>query len=223
MPHWYPVMLRLDGRDCLVAGGGEVAERKTEGLLQAGASVTVVSPSATRRLSEWAAEGRVRWLAREAAGADVEGAALVFAATDNPSANRMIADAARALGIPVNVADDGEAGDFLVPATVRRGDLILTASASGAGPAFASRIAGELAEAYGPDYEDLVKTLKEIRLLVKAEVPDASERRALLRAAAGDEAIAMWRSREGMADKPRMLEALRRIANRRGSATETNG
>ncbi|MFC5402103.1 precorrin-2 dehydrogenase/sirohydrochlorin ferrochelatase family protein [Cohnella soli] len=220
MAQWYPLLLRMDGRPCLVVGGGEVAERKTEGLLDAGASVTIVSPAATPRLSEWAATGRLRWLVRQAAGTDVEGATLVFAATDDPDVNRAIADAARERGIPVNVADDGEAGDFLVPATVRRGELILAASASGAGPAFASRIARELATSYGPDYASLVDTLKEIRQFVKTQVIDATERRKLLRAASGDEAIAIWRKHNGEMGLPQLLEILRQIANGHNAETE---
>ncbi|MFC4600421.1 precorrin-2 dehydrogenase/sirohydrochlorin ferrochelatase family protein [Cohnella hongkongensis] len=214
MPGWYPLLLRLDGRKCVVFGGGAVAQRKTGGLLEANADVHVVSPQITPALLEWSRLGRLRWSEREAEEKDMEGATLVFAATDRPEVNARLAEAAAERGIPANVADDGENGDFIVPAVLRRGGLVLTASASGAGPALPVRIVGELAERYGPIYNENVEVLRTIRRIVKAEVEDPAERRALLAAAVTDEALAEWRAASWLHDADKLVAALRQLAKR---------
>ncbi|RKP54228.1 bifunctional precorrin-2 dehydrogenase/sirohydrochlorin ferrochelatase [Cohnella endophytica] len=216
MSQWYPVMLNLEGRVCVVFGGGAVAERKTQGLLDAGADVRVVSPTLTRVMKQWVSEGRVRWIEREAEDSDVFGATLLFAATDNRAVNRRLAETARELGVPANIADDGECGDFIVPAVLRRGDLVLTASASGTGPALSARIISELAVKYGPEYNESTQALKAIRAIVKAEVGNSEERRELLRAAVSDDALEEWRYSPWLRqDKAQLIERLRQRAHDR--------
>ena len=114
-------------------------------------------------------------------------------------------------GVPVNLADDGEAGDFLLPAVVRRGRFVLAASTSGVSPSLASRVARELADKYGPEYEAYTDALREIRMIVQSLVADAAERRRLLSAAA-DESFLRHELRErGEVGDPRQwIEALRR-------------
>ncbi|WP_372632541.1 bifunctional precorrin-2 dehydrogenase/sirohydrochlorin ferrochelatase [Cohnella sp.] len=214
MAGWYPVLLRLDGRKCVVFGGGAVAQRKAGGLLEANADVHIVSPKVTPALLEWSQVGTLRWTAKEAEERDMDGAILVFAATDRPDLNRRLAEAAAERGIPANVADDGESGDFIVPAVLRRGDLILTASASGAGPALPVRIIGELAERYGQNYNENVEDLRTIRRIVKAHVADPSERRALLGAAVTGEALAEWRAASWLDDEDKLIARLRQLAKR---------
>lgn len=208
----YPILLDLTGKPAVIAGGGAVAERKAAALLEAGGDVRIVAPAMTPRLQEWAADGRLRWIEREAREDDLNGAALFYAATDDAEANRRLAEAARARGVWTNVASDGEAGDFVTPAVVRRGELVLAVSASGAGPALAARVARELAERYGPDYARLAAVLRAVRRAAKAGVSDAQERRRLLAASASDEAIAVWR--ETSPDEPpeKLVERLRKLA-----------
>jgi len=212
---WYPLMLKLNDRKCVVVGGGAVGERKTAGLLDSGADVVVVSPTATPALQEWAAAGRIRLLAREAADSDLEGAVLVFAATDQPSVNARIIAAARSRGIPVNSADDGDNGDFAVPAVLRRGDLHIAVSAAGASPALSSRVIRELSERYGAEYGEYTEALRYIRSVVKAEIADAAERRLLLRTAAAEDALEEWRNAPWLGDKDKLLARLRQRAKER--------
>jgi precorrin-2 dehydrogenase / sirohydrochlorin ferrochelatase len=203
-------MLNISGKRCVVIGGGPVAERKAAGLLAAGAQLTVVSPLVTPELGRMADAGAIEWLAREASQADVAGAALVFAAAGEREVNRQAAEAARRLGIPVNVADDGENGDFLVPAVLRRGRFVLAAGVSGAGPSLAVRIVKEFAERYGPEYTGYAEALRHIRRTVKSYVADPEERRRLLTAAAEADALEEWRQAEWLAADPhRLLERLR--------------
>jgi precorrin-2 dehydrogenase/sirohydrochlorin ferrochelatase len=216
MTEWYPILLDIEGRKCVVIGGGSVAQRKAAGLLQANAAVEIISPCVTPLLREWADAGRLQIREREAQESDLEGAVLVFAATDHPEMNRWVAGIAKKREIPVNVADDGDEGTFLVPAVLRHGGLVLSASASGASPALATRIIQELADRYGPEYKDNIEVLRAIRGIVKSEVSDISERSALLRAAVTDEALEEWRSASWIQDKDRLLARLRqRLYDRR--------
>jgi precorrin-2 dehydrogenase/sirohydrochlorin ferrochelatase len=184
MADWYPVLLRLGGRLCVVIGGGKVAERRTAGLLSAGAKVRIVSPALTPALGERAAEGAVEWRRKEADPSDLDGAYLAFAATDRPEVNRAMVEAADRADIPINVADDGESGDFMLPAVLRRGDLVLAAGVSGGGPALAARIVRELGERYGPEYARYAAAYRQIRAAVRSLAHDGKERRELLAAAA---------------------------------------
>lgn len=188
-----------------------MAERKIRGLLEAGADVRLVSPEAASGLRALAEEGRLTWRQRAADPADLADADFLFAASDDAEANLRLAEAARLAGVPVNLADDGESGDFLLPAVVRRGRFVLTASTSGASPALAARVARELADRYGPEYEAYADRLREIRGIVRSRVPDAAERRKLLSAAA-DEAFLRRERRDpdGIPDPMHTIEALRR-------------
>lgn len=219
MSDWYPMMYKVAGRKCVVVGGGAVAGRKAAGLLEAQANVYVISPKLNPELRDWADAGKVRWLEKEAEDSDLDDAVLVFAATDDPEANRRIAEVAGNRAIPVNLADDGDKGDFIVPAVLRRGGLVLTASTSGAGPALASRIVSELAERYGPEYNENIEVLRTIRSIVKSEVSDPAERRAMLQVAVTDEALHEFRSASWPKDmdKPELIARLRqRVNDRKG-------
>lgn len=132
----YPVFLDLSGRPVLVAGAGKVALRKTRGLLEAGAQVTVVAP-------EWDAGFAglpVRRIERRFRVSDLAGACLVFAATDDRPTNRRIGAAARRRGIWANVADRAAECDFIVPARLECGPVQIAVSTGGQNP----RLSGEL-------------------------------------------------------------------------------
>lgn len=212
MAGWYPVMLNMDGKFCVVVGGGKVAERKIGGLLAAEARVRVVSPALTPGLRALADAGRIEWHAKEAQPEDLSTADFAFAAAGDALTNRRMAEAARAAGVPINLADDGEAGDFLLPAVVRRGGLLLAASTSGASPALTVRIARELALQYGPEYESRTEALWQMRKMAKTHVKDAKERRMLLRAAVSDEAWRCWRETDWLNNPQGWLAVLRRLA-----------
>lgn len=171
----YPVFLDLAGRRAVVVGGGRVAERKVLALLEAGAAVEVVSPAATEALVQAAGAGRLRWHRRPFETGDLAGAALAFAATDRREVNAAVAAEARAAGVPGNVADDPAACDFLVPALLRRGDLLIAVSTGGASPAVARRIREELEARFGPEWGAYLELLSALRGALLA-VGDPSDR-----------------------------------------------
>jgi precorrin-2 dehydrogenase/sirohydrochlorin ferrochelatase len=162
-------------------------------------------------LRRWAEEGRVEAVVREARESDLDGAFLAFVAADSAACRARMIAAAKARGVPVNAAGEGEAGDFLTPAVVRRGDLVLAVSASGASPALAARIADELAERYGPEYERAVRALRAVRQVVKERVSDPAERRRLLSAAAGEAGLAAWLAADPLPEGDALLAAVRAL------------
>ena len=103
---YYPVFLEMKDRRCVVIGGGAVAERKVEGLVAAGANVTVISPGMTDGLKELLKQGTIRHVAREYQAGDRAGYDLVFVATDNSEVNAAVSNEAQSLRIWVNSADD---------------------------------------------------------------------------------------------------------------------
>ena len=179
---YYPVFLDLTNRPCLVVGGGPVAEGKVEGLLAAGARVTVVSPAVTARLRAWAADGRLRHLSREYRAADLEGHQVAFVATDDPGVSGAVADEGRARGIWVNAADEPARCDFILPSTIRRGRLVVAVSTGGASPAAARAIREELEAYLTEEHAMLVELAADVRqeLRERGVTPDAHRWRGAL-------------------------------------------
>jgi siroheme synthase-like protein len=160
---YYPVALDLRDRLCLVVGGGPVAEAKVEGLLAAGARVTVVSPELTESLTAWAIDGRIIHRPHRYRPDDLDGQQLVFSASDQREVTEAVAGEARRRGLWVNAADDPAFCDFLLPSVLRRGRLVVAVSTGGASPALAARVRRDLEAYFAPEYEELVELAAEVR------------------------------------------------------------
>ncbi|HEX8682471.1 MAG TPA: bifunctional precorrin-2 dehydrogenase/sirohydrochlorin ferrochelatase [Ardenticatenaceae bacterium] len=172
----YPIVLDLRGRAVTVIGGGAVATRKIARLLDEGARVTVISPSASESIQAWAGEGRVRLLVRAYESGDVEGAELVFAATDSAQVNAEVAAKARERGQWVNVADDSTPSDFTLPATAAFGLLQLAIDTSAGGPALSSALRQHLEATLAPGWGRGASIFKELRPLVRPLGDEATRR-----------------------------------------------
>jgi precorrin-2 dehydrogenase/sirohydrochlorin ferrochelatase len=159
---YYAVFLDLEHKRCLVVGGGAVAERKVQELLDAQADVLVVSPSLTDALSQLAGAGAIRHLPRPFCDDDVRGCALVIGATDQLELKAQVAAAARRQAVWVNVVDTPAACDFIAPALVRRGALQIAISTGGNSPSLAKRLRHGLEQLIGPEYGVLVDVKRSI-------------------------------------------------------------
>jgi len=160
-------MLSLEGRRCLVVGGGGVAQRKVEGLLADGAAVTVVAPELGDRLAELARDGKVAHEARQYESGEAGGYALVFAATDDRSVNRRVFEDSVAAGIWVNVADDPELCTFQLPARVQRGPLQVAVASAGEAPFVVRRVRQVLERRLGPEWAEWVAAAARFRVRVR--------------------------------------------------------
>lgn len=175
----YPVNLNIDGRVCLVIGGGMVAARKIESLLLGGALVRVVSPEVCETIGRWIAQGCIDWVSREYEAADIDEAFLVFAATDNASVQRRIARHAVQKRVLLNSADDPDHSDFQVPAVIRRRKLLIAVSTGGGSPALAARIRHRLETEFGPEYGLLIDLMAVIRQQVLGGSKPSEENKVL--------------------------------------------
>jgi precorrin-2 dehydrogenase/sirohydrochlorin ferrochelatase len=164
LPALYPVNLVVEGRPCLVVGGGAIAARKAEGLLVCGALVHVVAPQVG---SEVRALG-VTWEERPYERGEVRGYRFVVAAADDPAANAAVYADGESAGIWVNSADDPANCSVTLPAVVRRGSLTVAVSTGGRSPALASWLKERLAAELGPEYETLLDLLAAEREAVQA-------------------------------------------------------
>lgn len=175
---FYPMFVDLEGRRCLVVGGGPVATEKVEKLLDHGASVRLVTPEATPELRALVGSGEVaEHHPRAYRPEDLDGCFLVIAATNLDAINRMVWQDAEARNLLCNVVDVPPLCNFIVPSIVRRGELALAISTGGASPVVAKHIRRELERAYGPEWEALVDLLRDVRDELKVRYPDMPSRR----------------------------------------------
>ncbi|MGD9269011.1 MAG: bifunctional precorrin-2 dehydrogenase/sirohydrochlorin ferrochelatase [Desulfobacterales bacterium] len=172
---YYPINLDIKNRRCLVVGGGAVGTRKVKTLLDCGARVTVVSPDPTPQLQELAAQGAIQLKQRPYRNDDVDKMFLVIGATDDERLNRQISNDAEQHNTLCNIADRPEVCNFILPAIVRRGDLVITISTSGNSPALAKRLRLDLEKQFGDEYADFLRLMGAIRekLLSQAHEPEA--------------------------------------------------
>ena len=165
--NYFPIVLEMTGRRCLVVGGGAVAERKIASLLEAGAEVTVISPEVTEAILNWSKNNSLQLEARGYQSGDVAGYQLVFIATDDTDVNDRVYQDGKSHGVWVNAADDPAHCDFILPSVLRRGDLTVAVSTGGASPAAARAVREELNGYLTEDYAQLVQVAAEVRAELK--------------------------------------------------------
>ncbi|MCX8069022.1 MAG: bifunctional precorrin-2 dehydrogenase/sirohydrochlorin ferrochelatase, partial [Thermodesulfovibrionales bacterium] len=146
MPSYYPVFLNISGKDCLVIGGGKIAERKMLSLLKAEAKITVISETLTKKLKNEFEKGNIRFIQKSFDIEDIKTAFLVIAATSDNETNKLIA-----LNSPflVNVVDNPTLSNFIVPSVVSKKPLTIAISTEGSSPSFASVIKKDIESLYG--------------------------------------------------------------------------
>lgn len=208
----YPIFLvGLERRRCVVVGGGRIALEKVEGLLAGGAAVVdVISPELVEPLGQLAAAGRVRHIARRFEPADLDGAFLVIAATDDFEMNRLVFEEAEARGVLAQVVDDPPQCAFIMPSVLRRGGLTIAISTGGASPALAVRLRERLQEAIGAEYERFVELAGALRPRIMDEIPDPAVRKQLWYALVDGEVLERLRAGDGegaLAEAERLIAA----------------
>jgi siroheme synthase-like protein len=177
----YPIHLRLEGKLALIVGGGEVAAAKAAGLAEAGVELRIVAPEIAPALAPFVASGRATWRSREFRIEDLDGARLVIAATDDAGLHARIFELGEERGLLVCCVDDPQHSNWIAPAVLRRGDLIVTVSTSGAAPALAARLRDELAKRIGAEYGEVLDALRAVRGELRNRYPAFEARRAAWR------------------------------------------
>jgi precorrin-2 dehydrogenase/sirohydrochlorin ferrochelatase len=177
---YYPAFLKLEGKKCVVIGGGKVAERKIISLLEANAIVVLVSPDATPFLAKLAEEGKITWIKDTFKPDHLEGAWLVFACTNQREVQREVFQACEERKIFCNVVDQPDVSSFIVPSVIKRGALTLAISTSGASPAVSRRLRERLERLFGEEYVLYLELMRRIRELILSKgLPQEEKERKL--------------------------------------------
>jgi precorrin-2 dehydrogenase/sirohydrochlorin ferrochelatase len=163
MTSFYPIHVNIEGRKCLVVGGGKTAERKVKTLLRYGSKVVVVSPKATKRIEGLLKKKKILWHERTYRVADLKGAFLVFCATSSEKLNREISRDARKRKIMVNVVDAPKDCDFISPSLIERGHLKVSISTDGLAPLLSRRLREELEGKLGKEYKQYTTLITKVR------------------------------------------------------------
>jgi siroheme synthase-like protein len=212
---YYPIFTDLRRRRCVVVGGGLIAQRKVTTLLRYGADLTVVSPTATARLRRYAAQRRVRLLARRFRPGDLRDAWLVYGATDDQAINEAVSREARRRGIFANIVDQTPLCSFIAPSILQRGALTVAVSTGGASPTLAKRLRRELEGAISSDYGRMLRLLRGLRGIAKRRLPRYSDRKRYFDGLVRGRVFALVRQGRGPAARREALRRLQREAARR--------
>lgn len=172
---YLPIHIDLRGRKVLVFGAGPAAEAKLRTLLKTEAELIVASDSPGQEVQRWAKDGKLTIVQ----SADMDGAALIYAATEDPDENLRLAEKARALGIRVNAADMPAGCDFITPALVDRSPVAVSIGTEGASPGLARALKSDLESRLPSDLGQTALAIKGLRDALKVEEPDIAKRQAL--------------------------------------------
>ncbi len=175
---YYPIFLDVENRDVVIIGGGNVCARKAETMLRYGARVTVVAPELTEEIEGWARDGAITIKRKTYDAADLDGASIVIASTDDQRVNEQIAADCRARKIPVNVVDVTPLCEFIVPAIVDSGSVHIAISTGGKSPALARTLKEDLQRMLGTEYAEVNDALGSLRESAKRVLPTDVDRKA---------------------------------------------
>ncbi len=167
----YPIMVNMNGKPVVIIGGGEVAARKVSDLIEAGAQVKVISPEFNNEIinAEKLFSDRIILTKRKYRNGDLDGAYLVFSATNDMKVNAEVFSEAEERKILINAVDDPPSCSFYIPSFARKGDLIFALSTSGASPAMAARLRREIEKYIPENIEYILNKLKNVKRLLKEE------------------------------------------------------
>jgi precorrin-2 dehydrogenase/sirohydrochlorin ferrochelatase len=161
--NYYPILVDLEGKKALIVGGGRVAERKAETLLEYGASIDLVSKELTYALELLVEGRRITYLGPEFKEAFLDSVFIVVAATNDKQLNRKVSLSARRKGLLVNAVDQPQDCNFIVPSIVKRGDLLIAVSTSGKSPALSKKIRKDLENQFGEEYRAFLLLMGRLR------------------------------------------------------------
>ena len=203
---YYPVFLNMQGQLCVVIGGGEVAERKVQALLEAGAVVTLIAPECTDGLVAMTSDSSVTWHQRTYETGDLEGAFIAIAATDDRAVNETVTKEATERNTPLNVVDVTDLCTFIAPSVIHRGPVTLAISTGGMGPALARKLRQELEGNDALAFADLAEIVADVRAELKARAltvdPEGWQ------AALNTEVLGLYQSGQQTQARERMMELL---------------
>ena len=173
----FPIFIKLQSQHCLVVGGSVVATRKIKQLLTADAQVFVVAPDIGDELKKINESGEINHIKQNYSEEYLEGKKLVIAATNNKQLNTEIAEHAKTKGILVNVVDNPEVGNFILPSIIDRSPIVIAVSTSGVAPVLTKLLSTRIETIVPFSYGKLAALISQFRSSVKEKIPDRKDRR----------------------------------------------
>ena len=172
----YPINFDVEGKTCIVIGGGHVAYRKVIGLLNANANVILIAPDICDELNSLVKVGQIEWKRQNYLYGCLPSGLILIAATDNEEVNSLAAEEAKSKHMLVNVVNKTECNDFNVPSVIRRGKLMITISTDGISPALSKMIRIHLEKQINENFVQWLERLADIRDEVKHIIKDVNKR-----------------------------------------------
>ena len=212
---FYPAFIDLENRPVLVVGGGIIAQRKVETLLEAGALVTVVSPQITEQLDAYGQSNRISVRQRGFIPSDVDGVSLVISATDDPTTQTEVASIAASKNVLVNTVDKPELCSFIVPAILRRGDITIAISTSGKSPSLAAELRARLDRVLTEEFARTANVLGAVRQEVHRQFAGSDDRKRVFDSIIGSGIIEWIASCDDAAALERVREMIREMIEKR--------
>lgn len=177
MAKYYPIMLNIENKTCLIVGGGEIAYRKTLELIEYGASITLVSPSVNKDIKLLLENKSINYIQDRYDKVYLENVYIVIASTNDSKVNNEVFRDCTEKRILVNVVDEPKNCSFIVPSKIRRGDLTISISTNGKSPTLCRYIREELEKKYDEDYALYLDILGDVRKEVIHKVKDFSKKK----------------------------------------------
>jgi precorrin-2 dehydrogenase / sirohydrochlorin ferrochelatase len=174
---YYPIYIDIEDRAVLIVGGGTVCARKAETMMRYGARVTIVSPEITDEIAAWERDGALAVRRKLYSEADLDGASIVIASTDDQCVNARVARDCRRRRIPVNVVDVTHLCEFIVPAIIEKGSIQIAISTGGKSPALARTLKEDMQRMIGPEYAEVNDLLGTLRKSAKSVLPTDIDRK----------------------------------------------
>jgi len=212
---FYPAFIDLQNRPVLIVGGGIVAERKVETLLETGAVITVVSPQITEQLDAYGQSNRISVRQRGFIPSDVDGVSLVISATDDPTTQTEVASIAASKNVLVNTVDKPELCSFIVPAILRRGDITIAISTSGKSPSLAAELRARLDRVLTEEFARTANVLGAVRQEVHRQFAGSDDRKRVFDSIIGSGIIEWIASCDDAAALERAREMIREMIEKR--------
>jgi siroheme synthase-like protein len=174
---YYPIYIDIEDRNVLIVGGGNVCARKAETMMRYGGRVTIVSPEITGEIAAWEGDGALTVRRKTYEEADLDGASIVIASTDDQCVNARVARDCRRRKIPVNVVDVTHLCEFIVPAIIEKGSIQVAISTGGKSPALGRTLKEDLNRTIGPEYAEVNDLLGTLRKSAKSVLPTDIDRK----------------------------------------------
>jgi len=211
-PGFYPILLNLERLNCLIVGGGKVACRKALSLLKFNTAVTMISPRFCRPILDLAGSEKIVIIKKAYSSEYLKGFGIVFSATDNPEINRRVRTDCTEKGILLNAADKLPLCDFILPANISRGDLIISISSQGKAPFFTKEMKKKINKLIPPVYEDIFDLAGKFRQHILADKKvDSKTRAGVLKFFASKDWVSILQSNGSVSSKQYINRILKEL------------